>query len=415
MIPQKDSRYPAPKYKTLFLSPSYLKNSDRAAGYAFRQLKEEKDTLVLAEGGERFHSVGMSITALYCAGERLFCRKTGGLLVLPDDRNFAFNEDLCGVLLYRPPEEDPVCLLLGSEHVYVYSDISFMASDAPGGSGFAVHHERLFVGKGKTLRYSKPLDTEKWELTEDGAGEIELSEEGGDILALFSFGGDLMCFRSRKILRVRAGANDLNFRVEEIPFDGGEILAGTVCDCGSAIVFATSRGLVKYRKGSCEFVFTDAVFSGTAGSSAGLYYIPAQSEGKNCILCYDLGLGKTRLLNADAEVIAGGTEGVYYGHGSVIYRITPCGTHPMGLGGKMQASIRVGTGGRTAEGLSAEGSGDFTVTLTTEEESVQLRLSAGSYTRLERPLRGAFFDLTVEFSDPAASFGGIRMYFREDV
>ncbi len=290
-------------------------------------------------------------------------------------------------------------------------DLYGRVSGMVGGKCMTLHRERLFVGAGSTLSYSAPLKPTTFSLDAEDTGKFSLSGEGGDILALLSFKGDLYCFRRYELLRIRADADDLNFRLERLPFDGREIAEGSVALCGSYFAFRTDRGLIVFEGSGCKLALETAaglVYGAGCGRS-GRYYMTVEHGDKAGILVYDHA-GAPYFLDVAAEQLVGGRDGVYFVHGSLLYCLKEQETETT-----RQILLTVDLGGaspRYVAGVTVIGSGRFTCRLQTEEGEETVTALAGKRAALGRRLRGETLSLTLTAAEKGA-VEAIHLFLRE--
>ncbi len=424
MIREKEIKVPAVKGKTLRITPSYLKSSERVTRFAPIGLCEENGKLVAAEGTEdvgTMSATALSLNAvrgelLWRTDETTFYRHSDGMIL-----GIGFTAD--DVLSYSDPSGVLATLFVGAEKTMLIRGIAVKDLTPAVGTGScaAIHHERIFVGKGNTLTYSAPLDPENGESSR--AGSIDLPVTGGEIVALLSFGERLYVFRSRELLRLRADANDLNFSFERVHLSYGGLRKGTLRPCGREFVFAAARHLVVGDGSTFRYLpfsrfgitFPD---DAQTGQSDGKYYALVTTEGgQRRIFIYDPAGDTYHFLDVDADLLSGAGEGIYFRHGTRLCRLTPKNLSEGKPCGSLEGELGMSDDGgkeRRIDAVSVTGRGNFRLTLETDKGRSELSLAAGRRARLAHVLRGNFLQFTLQAEDPACEIAALELYFREE-
>lgn len=128
-------------------------------------------------------------------------------------------------------------------------------SGISGGTCAVMHHGRLFVADGLRLRFSAPYSTEGITQTErdpNKAGYIDFDDGKGRIIALASYRDRLYLFFERGIMKMSAEGAAVEFKAEEFPFRGGQILPDSVAVCGDRVCYMTTDGLFSVNGGTTE-------------------------------------------------------------------------------------------------------------------------------------------------------------------
>ena len=419
MIPFKELVPPKRRERVMRFSADVLANS-RVKKCVLLSLRREGEALVPAAGAERIATLRHTYEALFYAGGAVFARRAGAVDMFPGGQTFSLGEHVPldaaafaayqGPLQYYLPASDRVFRLYGTSYDVL--------ADAQGGTCIAVHRERLFLGKGCRLAYSAPLSSSKWDPAEEETGVIDFSPEDGDVLALASFDGKLYVFRENAVLALRADANGLNFRFDRVEF-GGRPLPGTVRCTGAGIVFQTERGLAYFTGSTCRIVrpVCMAELGTETAAWEGRYYALAQNGGKNCIYVYDPSADEEYLLDVPATHLAGGSEGVYFVHGTVLYRLTHAGYPLDGGEGAVEMELEAGSengGKRYLAAITVLGVGNFTAEFTADGRTQTVALQAGRRTRVMRLLRTDVLKCTLKTGDADAAVRAVELHFEED-
>ena len=421
MIPQKALCSPPRRERVMRIDADFLKQSSRVRDYALLSLRREGEALVPAAGAVKVADFTGTFTDMFYAGGAVFARRTDNVVArFPDNVSYSFGKNaVLGAAAYAPEHGETEYYLPAADRVYrLYGDTYEMMEQPAGGSCIAVHHERLFLAQGNKLCYSAPLSSEKWRLTEEDTGEIELSPVGGGILALCPFGGRLYVFRENEILAMRADANDLNFSFEKVAFDGLPI-ANTVQCVGGGIVFRTVRGLYFLTGAACKFVHAPrmATLRAESASWQGKYYSLAEREGEMCIYVYDPAADEAYVLDVPASHVAGGTEGVYFVHGTSVYRLTGGGYPQTEAGGALKATLDAASEAgkkRYLKAVTILGGGAFTAQFEADGIARTVQVKAGEKTRVMQLLRTGVLQFTLRTADAGAFLRTVLLHFEED-
>lgn len=420
MIPVKTFVVPAPKETVLRILPET--EGGRVTGRTLTGFSEKGNAFVPAEGAEKLELSASLRGAgrLFGAEEKLFAGMNGFYVVYPDDGAYSAAGNCNGVVSFWNEAGERTFYLLWDRGLTAYSspdDFRNLKAIA-GGDCIAVHRERIFVGDKNTLHYSAPLKPEAFSAETEMTGSIALSGTGGQLLALIPFGGELYCFREHALLRLTADESDRNFRFSRVPIPGQTVRKDSVADCGSYVAFLTERGLAVLESGKCRLVRTAfcgvrPVLPAQAAGYGGKYYFSAEKpDGKKCVYVYDPA-GADSLLDEEADLLASTDEGVYFIHGTDLYRLTASpGTKERSVCYTLDIG---GSGGKPCyfAGVTVFGRGTFEATAETEEGKAEFALAAGKRHVPERFLRGERLVLRLGSSDGDAKIAAVNVHLRE--
>ncbi|MBR7186174.1 MAG: hypothetical protein IKD43_01630 [Clostridia bacterium] len=425
MIPLKSLEVPDVDRAVMRLTPEYLKSSERVLKCDLFQLSEEGGAYVAAEGSVFVQTFVTDVARLFLSDTAVFGLSSDSLLKpYPDGTIIDFYPRLVrAVVPYHSEEGELIHYIVADGRTYSLRGQFFRAvTEDIGGRCAAVHRERIFLGGGNTIRYCAPFKSDEWEITQEETGRIDLTSSGGEILALISFNGNLFCFREHEILRIRADAAELNYRIERIPFDGGNVLANSVRDCGSHIVFFTTRGLAVCDGTSCKIVRPTSDFTFPSGVHTGAwmgrYYAAVSVEGEGpCIYVYDPTHKSEHFVRAEATALAGGKDGLYYGHGTSLMRLTDRGFHENSAKeARLAVEIEIAGGDGSArylDGVTVFGKGNFKVQFATEAGSCCVYARGNAFTPLPRVLRGTRLLLSIQSKEQGVAIKSCNLHFRE--
>ncbi len=420
MIPLKTLTAPPRRKRSIRLDASALTASSEGKKCTLLSWRREGQVLVPAGGAEQVATLRGPCDALFYAGGYALVRgEDGAVTAYPGGQGYSFGTHLpLAAAAYAPYHGKQELYLSASDRLFrLYDNTYDVIAGAPGGTCIAVHRERLYLAGGNKLRYSAPLASGTWALTEEETGEIELSPAGGDILALIPFGSRLFVFRESEILLLRADANGLNFRFERAEFPGSPI-AGSVQCTGTGVLFQTARGLAFLNEnGSCKLSRTRCMATLLAESAAweGRYYALAKNGEKDCVYVYDPAADEEFLLDIPATHLAGGSEGVYLVHGTALYRLTGSGfpQEEGTLALELDGSATDGTR-RYLAGVTLLGQGNFTAEFAADGLTRRAEVAAGKFVRIMQLLRTGPLALTLKTSDEGAEIRALRLHFEED-
>lgn len=421
MIPHRSSCVPALRRRSVTVGAEALAKGGRKVRVL--QYRREGDALVTAEGTVSAPFGDDATYALFSAGSVYSAVSIPGYCYLYDLENsvsYYADEDLNDLVLYRPKEGGTA--LYGASNGKLFRFGQAPAGEqvaAFGGSVLGVYHERLFLASGENLRYSLPLDPSVWE--GNGAGSIDLAGEGGDVIALIPFDETLLIFREHEILSLTAKAEDFNFSIVHLDFQG-DIVRGSVQNVGPCILFCTQRGVWRYRGSRPELMLEEPygaapLKNGTAGVYGGRYFLPvALREGGNAVLVYEPEKGECHLIRSSAVRIAGCKDGLFLSRGNQNYKLTEQG-FPLHADAESRAEFELPLQSTEREarlvGGILYGEGEFTLTFEGEYNTVKLTPVKEGRFWLPSTVGGTHVRVRVA-SKQLSRFEKITLFLRED-
>lgn len=407
---RKSLSWEAPERSMVCLRPTSW-DSRQASSWSVRGYRLVGRRYVAAEG-KVFEKAGN-----YTSG----IAKDGWIFLKNDEESYAANRGTSYglpdplndfVVYYDEAGAGTVYFFTSKELYHLNLTRDMLLRDSDMGASFAAyHHERVFLARGSKLLYSAPFAPTDFSEDSKDVGSISFEATAGDILALRSFKGYLFLFRKKEIIRLKADAYDGEFRAERIPYDGGEIYAGTVQDCGSFLGFLTERGVLALNGSSCRLIGAaegDYVLKAITAGGPGKYYAAVTKGDASYIRVFTE--GGAYFLDTPAEVLAGDSKGTYFGHGGRVYRLTE---DPAGGTGEISFDVDLLYGGyaRALEGVTVRGEGKFTVIAETENGSSECETDAGKRVGFARPLIGKRAHITLK-SEGRAAVDSVTLLFR---
>lgn len=422
--------------KKSFLSPSYTRRSVRrtlslfgeengALSVAALHFRKSGDKLVLAEGTERLQSLSADGVVLSAEGHGggLFSYAEGALTRLSDGAAFAlsskpaailsFLDDENGETEYFAVDEDGVRSLGADGSVTVVSE--------NGGVCGCVHYERIFTAAGCRVRYSEPLAPDNWTQAVQGAGYVDLPSDGGEILSVCSYKEKLYLFRKCGITQLRALGDTLNFKAVKMPFSCGEIVNGSVQNCGEKVLFLTESGLFSFNGATCTRLggYGASLIDATAPLSSavydGKYYCAVRlREGENCIFCADPAAKEGHFIRAAATSVAGG-DALYFTENGHLCRLTAPDGNREGTLTVEQTLLGLSAGDKFLDAITVEGEGYFSVAARAERGLIRhVRGRAGERLVFPYPVRGNAFSFRIRTRSERAEIRAIVCEVREE-
>lgn len=401
MIPVKQFTVPGRSSTVLRLTPSYVRRSERVSGARAVGLREQGEGWIPAEGETEIAALADRTLALFVSEGTLYGYDFDTkLTAYPTGMSVPLSQSSLRAVLATHGENNALTrYLITDGRIFSLAGEELRTVVTMGGRCAAVHRERIFMGSGNVLRHTAPLRPGEWSLTKDETGTLTFDPAVGDILAILSFRDDLLVFCTHAVFRLEAEGRELDFRVHPVPFDGGAIRADSVADCGKYAVFCTERGLCRTDGRTASLVRTaeDLALPSRiqAGAWAGKYYVHVQQDGADDVFVYDPEEEKEHFLGIPAELLTAGREGVYLGHGGVVYRLeekNPQPTSTISLSAEMTAQSGAR---RYLDEVTVFGRGEFSLTVRTEEGERSLSPVANVRTPLPSVLRGGDVSVTL--------------------
>lgn len=415
----------------LHLTPAHMREGENCLSRVrYHHMREREKGLVCAEKIKRLYFTDSAI--------KIFAAKNDAFVYQPNYPGFPG-----GTVYYHSTGElFKGCPSLPSDisvfrdgdtdgHIALFSDrVSFFyptskirdLSTEIGGTAGATHHDRYFFVNGDRLYYTAPLsltDIENSEKDPDGAGYIDLISGDGDFVAVVSFRERLYLFRERGLVRMRADGDPLNFRAEVFSFGCGEVVAGSVVNCGDRIAFLTDRGLFTFNgsvfKQHPLSALADIDYSGRIDASSlyGNYFVSFTSkEGNRTAALYEFDKEHARLLSHTVVSAVGGELG-YILQGLGYYEMLEEGGLPDNGADCILELCFSWDAGRSPATIRIEGEGSFTVTAQSGGRSKSFTVPARKTCTV--PVLPASRDVrfTVSVADVNFSIAAIDLEWRE--
>ena len=401
------------KHRELRFSPEQLRTSRRTSAYACVGLKERGGALYPAEGAEACATVGASAKQLFAAAGAVYAGGNGFLYDVSAQTAYTILGKLTAAAAYRETSGESILFFLTERGLFRLAGEDYnQVPRMEGGYHLAFYHERLFTAKGCELRYTPPLDPRVWDPDTQDAGVLPIPWQDGPIVALACFDDALYVFAEHAIYCLTARGEDLDFRLEKLDFAAGTIAAGSAWVCGDALLFCCTRGLVRY-KGSFRLLRTAEEMGCVAGvptaASRGEYFAIAERAGKRCLYVYDVFSDTDRVLDLDADCVAGDFGGVVFVKDGKAYALTGVAEE-----GTLYAKLHVSDGDPARIDCAAcEGEGTFALTLQAKDRSVETALPAGKRKQLPRTVYADQAEIWVRV--PAGGkLTALTLYLREE-
>ena len=423
MTGDKQPVLPAFTRRTVRRSVELFSEGNGALSAFALHLKRAGDALVCAEGHE---DLGACTAALYAQGGHdggLFLYEDGALQTQEGESYPLAAAPACVLGFFDAESGQRRLFALTESVLYELNTAGAVATDLEGGSCAAVHYERIFAAKGRTVYYSAPLDPADWTQSLQQAGTLELPE-GGDIHAMFSYRDDLYLFRERSITRLFARGDVLDFQAEAIPFSCGRMVRGSVRVCGDEILFLTERGVCSFngsrvkeigRSGASLVRPMQATESACCG---GRYFCLAElKSGERCIWCVDAADACGHFIRIPAEHIAADGDVFCVVEGRLL-QLTARG---MPFGGREclllceRSMFSLSDAQKFVDSVTVEGAGVFRVEVSAEPHSACAASGrAGERIALAHPVRGNSFCLRIRTFSEDARICKIVLGIREE-
>lgn len=426
MITEKTLALPSYTSRTVRRKLSLFADSDNAISALALHFRREGDCLVCAEGAERVQPLapGAKLYRSDGHGRSLFVYAGGTLKNLGSGLSYSLSAEPTAVLCFLDGESGTLSYFAVTENgVYALAAAGAQTVTSEGGACAAVHYERIFTVSGCRVRYSKPLAPGNWTQAVQDAGYLDLPSADGEPIALISYKEKLYLFRRCGITQLRALGDTLNFKAVSVPYACGNIMQGSVCNCGERILFLTESGLYSFGGSTCERIDgagTSLIDFGKPLKSTvydGKYYCAVQLlGGEKCIFCADPERKTGHYIRFAAESVAG-DDALYFSENGYLYRLTPRGvpsqadcivrTEPSFLG--------LSDGNKFLDCIAVEGEGRFVIEARSERGAVSSVCGkAGERARFPRPVRGNAFSLTLRSLSENAKIRAVLCGLREE-
>lgn len=305
-------------------------------------------------------------------------------------------------------------------------DKTIIVGENKGGTCAAVFHERIFSAKEKRVFYSKALDVSDWKEYRYGGGYIDLDTDGlGDIMGMVPYKEKLYLVRWGGFSSLRVLGDELNFKVAHMPMKHGAIVAGSVAICGESIGYFTSCGFYLFngaqsvRAENSRYDEIDFRQPIKAVTCWGKYYaLVTTKDGSKTIYCYDPVWKQAHFIENDAVDIAI-NEDVYFARGLYIYSLQEMGGVTKGFAPYLTAeniAFHLGEE-RMLRSVAIEGTGPFSVTVTSNRGSRTVKGNAWEVLKLRSPLRGSGFNIKINVAQADATkvrFQALRLSLTEE-
>lgn len=328
---------PAFTRRTIRLPASEIREGGRVLSCTLEHLREAEGAIVCAEGDEYAFTPDYGATDVFGVGGHLAA-------YLPDLNEVHYiNETVkrpvpSGVTKMRYARAAD-----GTEYVYVFTDAIVHAHKLTGEETsvycgllsyvtVTAYHERLYVPDGRKVKFSKLLDfsAEGWqaEESEQGMSSFYLHSPGGDITDALVAHGKLVLLREEGITLLTGYADVYNFRLTDVVYTCGRMIAGTGAVCCGDVYFFTEKGLCVFdgnktarAEGASDSTvdLTQPIRISVRGDT--LFASVTRTDGEQAIYAYEPVLRRGRFLFNPYECITAG-EGAYLLRGTQLYALS---------------------------------------------------------------------------------------------
>ncbi len=366
----------------------------------------------LPAGFSRIYAAEGDVFAYNAASRRLQCLTTGTRYTnIPEPAFLLPFEDSEGVAGYYTGGTNRVAYLTDS-------GVSLLGSGFTPAAG-VLHRERLFVVSDYRVYYSPALKRDFFSNSAHDpelAGELEVLPGEGKLLSIVSFRDRLYAFRERGLLRLRADGEALNFKAEELPYNCGTLIAGTLALCGDRVVFFTERGLflfdgndfTRVEDGALSEIDFSAKKVPEVGYCRGCYsLLVTLKSGETAIFLYDLLEQRASFVLGAPVSFAAGENGFFSLSNRSVYAFTDRGLPASGEPISLLLGFSAGEK-RALDGVTMRGTGNFT--LRVGERS--LEGAAGKRLTLPSPVIGDI-TLTLESLDETFEISDLELHWRK--
>lgn len=381
--------------------------------------REREGAILCAEGvseGEPLEG------KLFCAGgERdVFAFSGGTLTCLGSGERYAV-EELFGIVTYRAKDGIKTSFALCKDGVYALSGGEKTRLSEPADCA-AIHRERLFLARGNTVCWSAPLSPSNF--SEQDAGYADLPSGRGKIVSLVPFCGKLYLFRENGIDELAAPGEAIGFRLNRLPCACGELIRGTVRDCGGSILFLTKNGLYSFngsvctRLGGCGSGEIEPSEEYETAAAGGKYYAAVRVHGENCVWCVDPAQESGHFIRVQATSVAGGETLSLIADGKLC-GLTPKGMPPAGRRewtlSTEPSLLGLSAGRKYLDAVAVEGEGDFRIEARAESGPARAASGrAGERLRFPLPVRGTSFSFRIRSISENARIERLVFMVREE-
>ncbi len=422
-----ETAFPTPKctrYSVRFSLEKLNQNAD-SLRVRFSHVRERNGALVCAEGAvfarqapcqiETFFSLGSDFAVYEYPAKKLHTLGTGvtrELFAYPRASVQAIDGD--GVTQVYVVSDD---------RVYRLTENGMEIASVKGGTCACVHRERLFVGDGRTLRYSLPIDLSVWtDRSPQATGDIFFADGAGEIAGVFSLRDKLYLVREYGITVLTADADPLSYRAEQILCDAGKTVAGSVAVAGEGAFFFTERGLHYFdgarvsRAAHADDGEIDFSKSLSAVASEEKYCACVRlKDGSPELYVYENGRGRHVHLSGK-ELSAG--RSLYFSRGDKIFALSERAAPEWG-NCALAFSFSLGngrSGNYYAEAVTVEGKGAYTVKVVSESGArASVKAKGDCRARLPKALRGCTFRIEVVCEDGNFELCAVNVHARREL
>ncbi len=116
--------------------------------------------------------------------------------------------------------------------------------------GFTLCGGRIFFAfQDRYLYYGKPHTYYQYYHTTDSSGKLYLAPDFGALIGVASDGEYVYAFMQRGIYQIKPSGEMCDFRMENVPYGGGEILKGSFVETGGGVIFLSTKGAHRLIRG----------------------------------------------------------------------------------------------------------------------------------------------------------------------
>lgn len=426
---EKSLSVPSASRYALRFPLSDLKRGGSIRGVHLAHMKEEDGALVCAEAIHFYFRTLKPLGILFSLPHELLAASEDSETVYSVPTAYSngnFQDLQCNINYLETLEAGDGfegTILVQSKQIHRYANTTAIRTITDfGGTCGARHSERIFIGDGRTIHYSEPLQYRKWNYSAFNRGDLTLFPDQGDIVGMVSFREKLYLFFERGIQVLTAFADPLNFSVKAFPFGLGTSVKNSFVNCGEAVYFFTDRGLCKLDGTNSQLVesieYLDINLSEPLRAFCyhNEYYASVcNRKGERILFGFDPVNGRSRYINHVCHGAAANNT-FYISSGNQIYELWGKSFPTVGecaLTVDLRLDDKPGT--KYLESVTVSGSGNITAVVTNAKgECVSVKGECGKRLRLPCALRGEDIRLKVLPEDEEFAIRELSFEVRRD-